>query len=122
MSVPELYADPLRLDACSLQYVHIDERGDSVTLGFDTGRLPDFTPLAWEGKSFNTFQLYLLFQDVFDLTVSGWGEGSRHDVRFTAHDSGRIGVTTGSPTLSLSFDAATVALSRYRFYLASESE
>ncbi|WUW86846.1 immunity 50 family protein [Streptomyces sp. NBC_01451] len=53
--------------------MHIDERDDSVTLGFDTRAFPVNLPPEWRGKGFNAFEFHLFFTGVTGLRVTGWG-------------------------------------------------
>jgi hypothetical protein len=78
----ELYdGSPPSLEACDLFYVHIDERGNSVTLGFDTRSFPVNPLEEWEGKELNAFEFHLVFSDVAGLQVTGWGASEATDLQ-----------------------------------------
>lgn len=58
---------------CDPFHVHIDERGNSVTLGFHTKVFPVSTPTEWREKGFNAFEFYLVFEGAEGLRVTAWG-------------------------------------------------
>jgi len=118
----ELYdGTPPPTDACDLFYVHIDEREDSVTLGFDTRAFPVNLPPEWRGKDFNAFEFHLFFTGVTGLRVTGWGAPEAKKTALTAHDGGHFDVNLGSETSGITFRAAGARLSRTRAYLASNN-
>jgi hypothetical protein len=115
----ELYAGvPPLPGACDLFYVHIDEREDSVTLGFDTRIFPVNPPAEWEGKDFNAFEFYLVFTEVDDLRVTGWGAPEARAIDLTVLDGGLFEVALGAAESGVTFRASAVRLAKTRAYLA----
>jgi hypothetical protein len=108
-------------EECSLFYVHIDERGNSVTLGFDTRRLPGNPPEEWQSARFNAVEFYLLFTEIEGLRISGWGADEARDVLVLRRGEEQCDVVLGSSASGMEFRASHVRLSRLRPYLASDS-
>lgn len=116
----ELYdGTPPPLDSCSLFYVHLDERGDSVTLGFETERLPPKPPSEWRQKPFNTFEFHLVFGGVKGLRVRGWGPAQAKEVALIGRDGGQVDVTLGGAGSGVEFRASSMSLGRTRVFLAA---
>ncbi|MFA7753895.1 Imm50 family immunity protein [Streptomyces sp. NRRL B-2790] len=113
--------DPPAPDACDLFSVHIDERENSVTLGFDTRLLPVNPPVEWEGQGFNAFEFHLVFTGVTGLRVTGWGPAEAKDVRVSFREGGAFEVVLGSGDSGIVFRAAAVRPAGPRAYLASDS-
>jgi hypothetical protein len=118
----ELYDVPPSPDSCDLFYVHIDERGDSITLGFDTRNFPSSPPVEWQEKGLNAFEFYLTFTDVEDLCVSGWGPPAVKNIELAPQGNGRIAATISSEGSSIAFHAEFLSLARKRAYLAQDSK
>ncbi|MFD8257662.1 hypothetical protein [Streptomyces griseoluteus] len=97
------------LSNSDLFYVHFDERGCSVTLGFSRVR-------GSQG-----FEFFLRFPDVRDVHVRGWGAPGQKDVHVDRAPDGTVQVSASSDGSSLRFRAADVTLSRTRDFLASSS-
>ncbi|MEU9990309.1 Imm50 family immunity protein [Streptomyces sp. NPDC048045] len=117
-----LYGDaPPAPDACDLFSVHIDERQDSVTLGFDTRVLPVNLPVEWEEQGLNAFEFHLVFTGVTGLRVTGWGAAEAKEVRLSVRDGGAFDVVLGSGESGIVFRAPAVRLAGPRAYLASDS-
>src|SRR3954469_26073447 len=117
-----LYAgSPPPPEACDLFYVHIDERGSSVTLGFDTRNFPSSPAPEWEEKGFNAFEFHLVFAGVQSLRVTGWGAGEARAIEFAAVEGGGLRVLLGTEGSGITFRAATLRLAKARAYLASDS-
>ncbi|WSP77536.1 immunity 50 family protein [Streptomyces sp. NBC_01236] len=108
-------------DACDPFYVHIDERENSVTLGFDTRRFPANPPAEWEGKKLNAFEFYLVFAEVEGLQATGWGAAEAKEIHLATHGGGLFEVVLGSEGSGIAFRAATARLAKVRGYLASDS-
>ncbi|MEU6549752.1 hypothetical protein ABZ915_05580 [Streptomyces sp. NPDC046915] len=99
-----------------LFYVHIDERGDSVTLGF--GKVEE-----GEGRDF-----YVVFTGVRRLMVTGWGAEEAKDVRVSVREGEGEGedegedegfdVVLGAPRSGITFRAAAARLAKSRTYPA----
>ncbi|MGW1713048.1 Imm50 family immunity protein [Streptomyces sp. NPDC002156] len=120
----ELYdGAPPPTGECDLFYVHIDEREDSVTLGFDTRAFPVNPPPEWrgQGKDLNAFEFHLLFTGVTVLRVTGWGACEAKAIDLTARDGGHFDVALGSEASGITFRAAAARLTRTRAYLASNN-
>ncbi|MFI1362553.1 Imm50 family immunity protein [Streptomyces griseochromogenes] len=113
--------DPPPPDACDLFSVHIDERGNSVTLGFDTRRLPVNPPAEWERKGLNAFEFHLVFTGVTGLRVTGWGAAEAKRVRVSFREGGGFDVVLGAEESGIVFGAAAVRPAGPRAYLASDS-
>ncbi|WP_329349631.1 immunity 50 family protein [Streptomyces sp. NBC_01261] len=108
-------------ESCDLFYLHIDERENSATLGFDTRSLPSNPPAEWEGKGFNAFEYYLVFVDVAGLRVTGWGPAEAREVDLTAQEDGSVKVVLGTETSGVRFQASAVRLTKTRGYRASDT-
>ncbi|MFE0509762.1 hypothetical protein [Streptomyces sp. NPDC058964] len=87
-----------------LSYLHIDERGDSVTLGFERG----------EGK--DGFEFFVVFTGVDGLRVTGWGAAEAKEVRVSVLDGGVFDVRLGFPESGIVFRAPAARLTRSRAY------
>ncbi|RZU37343.1 hypothetical protein EV284_2509 [Streptomyces sp. BK022] len=97
---------------CRLHYVHIDERGDSVTLGFDAG------PTSGTER----FEFYLLFTGVVDLHVSGWTPPDAQEILIAPDREGGYAVSLGPQRSGVRFRATAVEVARTRTYLAFAEE
>ncbi|MFE5973360.1 Imm50 family immunity protein [Streptomyces sp. NPDC056460] len=122
-AITDLYASPPRLNggACEVFYVQIDERGTSVTLGFDTNVLPSRRPAAWAEKAYNTVEFHLKFTGVEGLRIAGWDAGARHAAVGLRRGPAATGlvVTLEGPGSFLGFTASTSRVTRVRPYLAA---
>ncbi|MEU4083745.1 Imm50 family immunity protein [Streptomyces aureus] len=107
--------------SCDPFYVHIDERGTSVTLGFDTRILPVNAPVEWHEMGFNAFEFHLVFEGVEGLRVTGWDSAAAKDIGMTTRE-GAFEVTLGPTESGIAFRASTARLARARGYLASGSD
>ncbi|MGW8487027.1 Imm50 family immunity protein [Streptomyces sp. NPDC055886] len=116
-----LYETPPDLSSCPLYYVHVDERGTSVTLGFETSRLPDRPRAEWEGERYNMVRFFVVFTGVEELRIAGIAaeHPDTHDrtVGVVVTDTGRQQVSVTSESRSICFSAATSAVPRSRVYL-----
>ncbi|MGW7450464.1 Imm50 family immunity protein [Streptomyces sp. NPDC054787] len=116
-----LYAAPPDLSSCPLYYVHVDERDTSVTLGFETRRLPDHPVPEWAEKRYNTLRFFVVFTDVDELRITGIAaeHPDRHDrtVGVTVTDTGRQRVSVTSEKRSIGFSAAASAVVHRRVEL-----
>ena len=118
----ELYnGAPPSPDVCDLLYVHIDERGNSVTLGFDTRSFPVNSPAEWEGKQFNAIEFHLVFAEVEGLQVTGWGASEAKEIHLAIRDGEFFEVVLGLEGSGIVFRASTARLAKVRAYLASDS-
>ncbi|MEU6480699.1 Imm50 family immunity protein [Streptomyces sp. NPDC047017] len=115
-----LYGDsPPPFERCDLFYLHIDERGDSVTLGFETRTLPTHRPEKWTGKGFNAFEFFVVFSGVQGLRITGWGPSESRAADLTVHGGNLFEVCLGSDESGVTFRASAVRLGRTHAYLAS---
>ncbi|MGW7254956.1 Imm50 family immunity protein [Streptomyces sp. NPDC054834] len=91
-----------------LFYVHIDERGDSVTLGFE------------KVEEAEGFEFYVVFAGVRRLMVTGWGAEEAQDVRVSVREDEDEGfdVVLGAPRSGIAFRAAAARLAKSRTYPA----
>lgn len=95
LTLPESY---------DLFYLHIDERENSVTLGFDA------------------FEHYLVFADISGLRVTGWGPAEAREVNLTAQEDGSVRVALGTETSGVSFQASAVRLTKTHGYRAPDHD
>ncbi|MET8857604.1 Imm50 family immunity protein [Streptomyces sp. NPDC004579] len=111
---------PPSAPSCDPFYVHIDERENSVTLGFDTRVLPENVPAEWREKGFNAFEFHLVFAGVTGLRVTGWDATAAGSIDMTVRAE-VFEVTLGSRQSGITFHASTARMARTRAYLASGS-
>ncbi|GLX54657.1 hypothetical protein Shyhy01_76060 [Streptomyces hygroscopicus subsp. hygroscopicus] len=97
---------PSALSSHDLFYVHLDERQCSVTLGFATQ----------EGQE--AFEFFLMFTDVRNVSVNGWGPPGRKKVRLE-EVGGAIIASIDTQGSSLNFEAADMEILRTRSFHAS---
>lgn len=98
------------LSTSDLFYVHFDERGCSVTLGFSRVH-------GSQGVEF-----FLRFHGVRDVHVRGWGAPGQKDVHVERATDGTVQVSASSDGSSLRFRATDATLSKRRnFHAASSS-
>ncbi|MFF4099975.1 Imm50 family immunity protein [Streptomyces sp. NPDC001903] len=108
-----LYEVPPEPGSCALHDVHIDERDTSVTLAFETARLPDH-PLPEWGGAYNTLYFWVVFTGVGDLRISGILAEAERTFRITGTPRGRQEVEVVGGTRSIRFSAAGSRVSRVR--------
>ncbi|NED00291.1 hypothetical protein G3I55_01245 [Streptomyces sp. SID6648] len=120
-SIRSLYDDEPNLDQCDLFHVLVDERGDSITLGFQTAQTPARIRAEWEGKEYNSFTFYLVFSWVEQLAVQGWAAPAHKRVSIRRDPDEKLSVAITSEEASLLFRARSVALSAARVGLVSSS-
>ncbi|WP_279634631.1 Imm50 family immunity protein [Streptomyces bobili] len=117
-----LYAGcPPTLEQCELFYVHLDERGDSATLGFETRLLPSAPRPEWREKPYNRLEFYLLLGGLTGFVVDGWGPAEAAGFDITAVSDKEIAVRLGSGQGGMRFRASSIRLTRTRVYLAAEA-
>ncbi|MFG2883304.1 Imm50 family immunity protein [Streptomyces sp. NPDC048297] len=126
MSASELLGDlyesePPTVNECELFYVHADERDGSVTLGFDTRELPSRPRAEWREKTYNRFEFHLLFSDVTEFQVHGWGPQEAREVDISAAPGKKIKVALGRTGSGIHFLASSMRLASARVYLASDA-
>lgn len=109
------------LSARDLFYTHVDERGPSVTLGFQQRGLPGHPRPEWEEQGCNAFEFYLVFTGVTDLRIEGLTTAPKN-VRLTGGGSSGTTVEITAPGDRMSFRAETVSFCRPRAFLMSASE
>lgn len=119
--IASLYDSPPGLSACALFYVHLDERADSVTLGFDTSHLPSNPRPEWQEKPFNAFEFHLQFESVSELRVAGWAAPAQKNILMSAREAGGVKFSASAPGSLLEFAADRVRVVRTRTYLASSA-
>ncbi|MFF0185545.1 Imm50 family immunity protein [Streptomyces sp. NPDC005244] len=111
---------PPSADSCDPFYVHIDERENSVTVGFDTRILPVNVPKEWHERGFNAFEFCLVFEGIEGLRVTGWDSTAAERIDMTVSPEA-FEVILGVPGSGIMFRASTARLARARAYLASDS-
>lgn len=112
---------PPGIGDCDLFYCHIDERGNSVTLGFDTRVFPDKAPADWLEGNLNSFEFYVVFDEVWGVAVTGWGAAESRNLSLTATDDG-LELRLGTAESGITFRARRAALSSKRPYLRAGSD
>ncbi|WP_032761872.1 Imm50 family immunity protein [Streptomyces sp. CNS654] len=120
-SIQSLYEEEPDLNQCDLFHVLADERGDSITLGFQTAHTPVRIRPEWEGKAYNSFTFYLAFSRVEQLTVQGWAAPACKTVSSRRDPGEKLSVAITSDEASLLFRARSVVLSAARVRLVSSS-
>ncbi|MFJ4708238.1 Imm50 family immunity protein [Streptomyces anulatus] len=120
-SIQSLYDEEPDLSQCDLFHVLVDERGDSITLGFRTAHTPARIRSEWEGKVYNSFTFYLVFSRVQELAVQGWAAPAHKRVSIRRNPDEKLSVAITSDESSLLFRAHSVALSAARVGLVSSS-
>lgn len=115
----DLYDRPPGPRQCELFYVHLDERGDSATLGFTTREMPPKPPPSWRDTDINTFEFYVVFSGVHELRVHGWDADQAREVEVTSDDAGGTKVRLGRVSAGVEFRARAVSVTRRRTYLAA---
>ncbi|MFE6063534.1 Imm50 family immunity protein [Streptomyces sp. NPDC056431] len=118
--IRDVFTTPPDLDECSLFYCHIDERGTSITLGFDIPLAPDALFHEDGDTKANAFEFFITFMSVTGLQISGWGGSVRRSVRMSrSQQDGDITLSVESPTERIAFQAQEAKISRARAYLAA---
>ncbi|MFE1338200.1 Imm50 family immunity protein [Streptomyces sp. NPDC058733] len=112
-------AAPPRWEACRLTYLHLDERGTSVTVGLDTTDLPAVPPAAWHGEAFNAVQFFLRFDEVRQLRATGWTLSPHTPLTLAAGRDGMLEVSLGEGPFPFTFHAPTARVTTVRPYLAA---
>ncbi|XIE79195.1 Imm50 family immunity protein [Streptomyces sp. SBR177] len=114
-----LYEIDLPLEACDLFYLQIDERGTSVTLGFETSILPTNPHPDWSEKPYNTLEFYIEFTEIQDITIAGWTSSARTGIDFSTPGGRSVQVSINRPESKLHFTAGASSVTRLRPYLAA---
>ncbi|WP_416975126.1 Imm50 family immunity protein [Streptomyces sp. 4F14] len=106
-------------EECKPYYVHVDERGSSVTVGFETRNIPSRPDREWRGGDYNTLEFYLLFLGVRNFSVNRWSsvEAARFDVGIQS--DGGVSVVLGGDGSGIKFQADSVGVQKARVYLAA---
>ncbi|MFJ7410462.1 Imm50 family immunity protein [Streptomyces sp. NPDC098077] len=120
-SIRSLYDDEPDLDQCDLFHVLVDERGDSITLGFQTPHTPARIRPEWEGKVYDSFTFHLVFSWDEQLAVQGWAAPACKTVSIQRDPDEKLSVAITSQEASLRFRARSVVLSAARVGLVSSS-
>nr|WSW47856.1 immunity 50 family protein [Streptomyces sp. NBC_01001] len=105
------------LDTCHFFHVHIDERGTSVTFGFETPQLPEHPKPEWTASAYNTLRFWVEFTGVTDLRVSGILAEAERAVRITGGVPDHLEVSVTSETRSIAFSASASRVTYTRVYL-----
>ncbi|MFE5615370.1 Imm50 family immunity protein [Streptomyces sp. NPDC056524] len=115
------YATPPSLNECALSYVQIDERGTSVTMGFETSVLPSSPPPAWVHLNYNVVELYVKFARVKELRITGWDSSVREaSVNLSSRDDGSLRVSVETEGAHLDFIGSAPLLTRAHPFLRAE--
>jgi Immunity protein 50 len=86
-----------------LDFVHVDERESSITLGFHSRTVPDGVADLWQARGHDAVKFSLACTGVTDLVVDGW----TGEPLMTATVSGSIVVLEGAVT-RISFEVAQI--------------
>ncbi|MFM9610866.1 Imm50 family immunity protein [Streptomyces sp. V2] len=104
---------------CKVYYVHVDERGTSVTVGFETRNVPSRPHETWRDKVYNTLEFYLLFSGVREFSVSRWSSVEAARVDMAVGAGGGVSVVLGGEGSGIRFQADSVGVQKVRVYLAA---
>ncbi|MFJ4282477.1 Imm50 family immunity protein [Streptomyces massasporeus] len=113
------YHVPPSLESCEVSYLHIDERGSSVTLGFSAAQRPSHPSDEWLEKGHNTLEFYVLFAGVQDLLIERWGAPGRKNVSLDRQAHGGIMVSIDGGGSHVEFLADSASLTRTHTYRAA---
>ncbi|MFJ6053373.1 Imm50 family immunity protein [Streptomyces sp. NPDC092307] len=106
------------LNTCHFFYIHIDERGTSVTFGFETQQLPPHPKPEWSEQAYNTFCFWIEFTGVTNLRVSGIRAEKERTVRIIGGDTADgLQASVNSDTRSIAFAATSSRVSHTSVYL-----
>ncbi|MFE5512103.1 Imm50 family immunity protein [Streptomyces sp. NPDC056529] len=116
-----LYETPPDLSSCPLYYVHVDERDTSITLGFETSRLPDRPRAEWEGERYDTVRFFVVFTGADELRIAGIAtedpDARDRTVDIVVTDTGRQRVSVTSEKRSITFSASASTVTQIHIYL-----
>ncbi|USQ83236.1 immunity 50 family protein [Streptomyces phaeoluteigriseus] len=108
-------------EQCELFYVHLDERGDSATLGFETRVLPAAPRPEWREKPYNRFEFYVLLGGLTGFVADGWGSSEAASFDVSVVSDKEIAVRLGSGQGGMRFRASSIRVARTRVYLAAQA-
>lgn len=114
-----LFDEAPDLNSSDLFHLLADERGDSITLGFETHQVPARIKAEWEGREFNSFTFHLVFDGVQKLSIRGWSSPAQKRVSIHREEDGTMFATLTSEGTEVSFRARTVSISRMNVGLVS---
>ncbi|MFJ1745716.1 Imm50 family immunity protein [Streptomyces sp. NPDC088116] len=117
-----LYDQEPDLNSCELFYVQVDERGSSITLGFETSHLPQNPTPEQSSAEFNSFEFYLTFMDTQDLSIKGWTGSPRRNVGLERTSAGTLAMSITSTGTSIEFQARSASCTKTRMSLISRGE
>ncbi|MFI1974588.1 Imm50 family immunity protein [Streptomyces wedmorensis] len=101
-----LYPTPPPLVAVTVRSVHLNHYGPALTLRIDLPEFPQNPPPEWREAGFDRLQCHLQFIAVEHLEMRGWSPPSITEIKIERCGEHRIRLTAGSPSFTLSFDAA----------------
>ncbi|MFJ2672105.1 Imm50 family immunity protein [Streptomyces sp. NPDC087525] len=120
--IRNLYDQEPDLNSCDLFSFLMDERGTSITLGFETSYMPQHRHHEEEPPRANSFEFYLTFRDVRQVNIKGWNGPAGKDITF-AHDlNGAILAKIESRETSVAFRATSLSLTTSRVSLTSRND
>ncbi|MFD6340434.1 Imm50 family immunity protein [Streptomyces sp. NPDC060131] len=120
-SIHSLYDQEPDLNSCDLFHFLMDERGASITLGFETPHMPQHRRHEWDSPRVNSFEFYLTFFDVQQLSIKGWNGPAEKDITFTHGPDGYILAKIESRETSVAFQAKSLSLTKSRVSLTSRN-
>ncbi|MFD7985906.1 Imm50 family immunity protein [Kitasatospora indigofera] len=87
-----------------------DERGDSVTLGFEHAGLPPAPPPDWLDKGLNTVEFFLVLSGLTRLEIDGWSYRGLAEYTLSRTRPGHALLSMRGPgsTVEIEFAAARV--------------
>ncbi|MGW6600064.1 Imm50 family immunity protein [Streptomyces sp. NPDC055036] len=121
-SIYNQYDQEPDLNTCDLFYFLMDERGTSITLGFETPYMPQLGRHEWEPPEVNSFEFYLMFSEVTQLDITGWNGPADKDITFRRGSNGDILAKIESRGTSVSFQAESLSLIKSRVSLVSRND
>lgn len=120
--IQDLYDVEPDLSSSELFHVLVDERGNSITLGFQTDQTPARHGLDRDPGDFNSFEFYLTFFDVQGFTVKGWGAPAEKEITYSRSATGNLSVKIVSVGTLLEFQARAASVANVRVGLVSRGE
>jgi hypothetical protein len=100
------------LGECDMDYFVLDERGARATAGFIL-RTGDALPSAVAtDPSHNQVSFFVLFSEVRDFRVEGWGSRKASDFTINRLATGAFAIRVQGPGTDISFSCASAIVSR----------
>jgi len=107
---PEWFSGLARAD---LQSLHVDERGRSLTAAFTTAASPDD---VGADTVHDAVEFFVVFSEVTDLVIRGWGHEATHAYSLEAGQGGRHSVTIEGGGSFVTFTCEGSAVEKVRTF------